>query len=386
MEIDSSLGKEDLAELNVAIVHYWFVTWRGGEKVVESLLKLFPKADIYTLFYDKRQFQTHLGNANVYSSCLDIPPFRRHYQKLFPLYPAGIKTLRLQKKYDVIISSESGPAKGISNPEKTPHLCYIHSPMRYCWGYTRVYLESMPKWSRKLAEWRFSKLREWDSTTVDNVDLFVANSQNVADRVGKFYGKDAEVCYPPIALDWFQNKLIANRREYYLSFGAITPYKNIRLLVETFNKLDEKLIIIGSGSEKSKLERIAGDNIQFKGHLAMSEVKAYMQHAKALLFPGEEDFGMAPLEVMSQGVPAIAFKKGGALETVRENRRNPAESAGIFFAEPTVACLLEALKRFEALEDEFDPAWIRNHARGFGEDYFQRKFCGYLLDLMNRNH
>ncbi len=375
----------DFTGLKVAIVHYWLVTWRGGEKVVESLLKLFPDADIYTLFYDRIACGPHLKNNRVYSSCLDHGLLRKHYQKLFPFYPAGIRSLKLQQKYDLIISSESGPAKGITNPDGTPHLCYIHTPMRYCWGFTQTYLDALPVWMRGVARRQFELLKEWDRTTIGNVDRYIANSRNVADRVKRFYGQPADVCYPPIALDLFKgdpDKHGKNCREYYLSFGAITPYKNVDLLVDTFNRTDHKLVVIGDGSEKSRLEKKANNNIEFKGTLPWPDVIRYIRDAKALLFPGEEDFGMVPLEVMSQGVPVIALRKGGALETVIENRQHPEQSSGIFFDDPDSRSLLAALVTFETLEDRFDPGWIKNHALSFSEDRFLREMSGHVSDLL----
>ncbi len=376
--------REDFSDLRVAFIHYWLVTWRGGEKVLKSMLKLFPKADVYTLFFDENNCRPHLGSVDVTTSCLDYPFLQKCYKQLFPFYPLGIKSLTLKGDYDLIISSESGPAKGISNPSGVPHLCYIHSPMRYCWGYTDIYLKSMPKWSRRIAKWRFKKLANWDLTTVDNVDAYVANSQNVVNRVKSFYSKKAEICYPPIALDLFDRDLVDNLKEHYLSFGAITPYKNVRLLVETFNKLGKKLVVIGTGSEKKKLERLASKNIAFLGKLNLDEVTSYIQKSKALLFPGDEDFGMVPLEVMSQGIPVIAFKKGGALETVVQNEHKPQESSGLFFDHPTIDSLTDAISRFEELENEFDPVWIRNHARKFGEDHFQFNIGEHILDLLNK--
>ena len=367
--------REELSQLRVALVHYWLVTWRGGEKVIESILKIFPKADVYTLFYDKGVCGPYLTNRNIYTSNLDRPFLRKHYQKLFPFYPTGIRSLKLKKPYDLIVSSESGPAKGISNPNGIPHVCYIHSPMRYCWGQTQTYLDVLPKWSRPIAKRQFDRLREWDRTTIENVDLYIANSKNVARRVNKYYQREAEICYPPIALDLFDNSITESTREYYLSFGAVTPAKNIALLVEAFNQIDKKLIIIGSGSEELKLRRLAKENICFTGELPLDQVIQYIQSARAMVFPGEEDFGMAPLEVMSQGVPVIALGQGGALESIVENVTKPQESSGLFFKEPTIKSLLNAITQFEEIESRFDPIWIRGHARKFGEDVFQQQFC-----------
>ena len=383
---ESSEMSADFAGLKVAIVHYWLVTWRGGEKVVESLLKLFPGADIYTLFYEKSVCQPYLKNNRVYTSCLDHGLLKKHYQKMFPFYPMGIQSLKLQKKYDLIISSESGPAKGIHIPDDTPHLCYTHTPMRYCWGFTQTYLDSMPGWMRGVAHWRFNKLRQWDKTTVENVDKYVANSQNVAERVRRYYGKTADVCYPPIALDLFEYDLVENNKEYYLSFGAITPYKKIDLLVETFNQLDRKLVVIGNGSEKKQLESLANENIVFTGPLPLADVITYFHNARALLFPGEEDFGMVPLEVMSQGVPVIAYRKGGALETVVEDLDRPEKSTGLFFNDQSVPSLLKSIERFESLEQHFDPSFIRNHARQFGEDQFLKVMTAQISRLLNNKN
>lgn len=361
-------------KVKVAIIHYWFITKRGGEKVVESLLKLYPNADIYTLFYDEKKYGNSLKNHKVYTSILNTPFLRKYYQKIFPLYPIGIRSLKLKEKYDLIISSESGPAKGVSIPNKTPHVCYIHSPMRYCWGFTNEYLKSMKPVLRPVANFFFKKLKKWDRTTIDNVDLYIANSKNVENRVKKYYNKEAKVIYPPIETHLFKKPLnLEIKNEYFLSFGAITPYKRIDLLVDCFNKNGEKLIVIGSGSEKEKLMKKARKNIEFKGFINDLEIESYIQKSKALVFPGEEDFGMIPLEVMSYGIPVIAFKKGGALETVVE-RLNIQKSSGIFFDEQNSKSLQKALDFFKKNEKYFDPEWIRNHARKFEEKNFLKQF------------
>ena len=361
--------------MKVAIIHYWFVTRRGGEKVVETILKNFPDADIYTLFYDKDSYGNYLEGHNVYTSILNKPFLRKKYQKIFPLYPIGIKSLRLKGDYDLIISSESGPAKGITNRKNIPHVCYIHSPMRYCWGFTDEYLRSVNKFVRPILAYFFERLRRWDKTTIKNVDLYLANSGNVANRVKKFYKRDAVVVYPPINKDFFEKETFSKeKKEFYLSFGAITPYKRIDLLVETFNKNGKPLIIIGYGSKKDSLQKKAYNNIKFEGKLSWKEVEAIFNKTKVLLFPGEEDFGMIPLEVMAYGIPVIAYKKGGALETVVENDKKINESSGIFFDEQTSASLNEALRKFDKYEHAFDPFRIKKHAEGFKEDVFIKKF------------
>lgn len=361
--------------MKVAIVHYWFVTRRGGEKVVESLLKLFPQADIYTLFYDPNTYGNHLKDHNVYVSALGrIPFFRKHYQKIFPLYPIGIRSLRLKDDYDLIISSESGPAKGIKISDNTPHICYIHSPMRYCWGFTEEYLKSLPKVVRPLASLLFKELREWDRTTIDNVDLYIANSENVRKRVNKFYSRETEVIHPPIEKRLFEGDILKHQGDQYLSFGAITPYKRIDLLVDAFNKNGKKLVIIGDGTERVKLQSRAKSNITFTGILSWPEIESHIYKSRALVFPGEEDFGMIPLEVMAYGLPVIAYRKGGALETVVENSVDVSRSTGLFFDHQTIESLDTAIEKFESQAELFNSQWIRSHAFQFNEEIFLDKF------------
>lgn len=362
--------------MKVAIVHYWFVTRRGGEKVVESILKIFPDADIYTLFYDETTYGDHLKNNKVYTSKLNRSSFlRKHYQKIFPLYPYGIKSLKLQDDYDLIISSESGPAKGIDIPKETPHLCYIHSPMRYCWGFTQDYLNSLPKIVSPFVNYLFYRLRKWDETTINNVTHYIANSGNVANRVEKFYNKKASVIHPPIALELFEHRIKRSENpKHYLSFGAITPYKRIDLLVNVFNNNGKDLIIIGDGSERKKLEKKANSNIKFLGVLEWNEIEEVFKDTKALLFPGEEDFGMIPLEVMAYGIPVLAYGKGGALETVVENKKVINKSSGFFFNEQTENSLNSCIQEFEEKVHLFDEKWIINHARKYGEDVFLNNF------------
>lgn len=342
---------------------------------MESLLKIYPNADIYTLFYDRHKYGNHLGDHNVYASKLNTPLLRKHYQKIFPLFPYGVRSLRLKEKYDLIISSESGPAKGIRIPDGTPHICYIHTPLRYCYSHRQDYLEAMPKLLRPIGNYFFHRLRKWDEKTVDNVDLYIANSQNTANRVKEYYQREAKVIYPPIADNLFKNENSANsKKEHYVSFGAMVPYKKIDILIEAFNQTDRKLIVIGEGSEKKKLMKKAGDNISFKGELSWQQVEKILQGTKALLFPGEEDFGLIPLEVMSFGVPVIAYRKGGALETVLENRNDISRATGVFFKEQTPKSVLDAINYFEKIAHLFKPSFINNHASKFKETVFINRF------------
>lgn len=370
--------------MKVAIVHYWFITRRGGEKVVESILKLYPNADIYTLFYDPKKYGDYLNNHKIYTSKLNRSFLRKRYQKIFPLYPVGVRSLQLKEKYDLIISSESGPVKGIPNHYNVPHLCYIHSPMRYCWSHKKMYLDAVPTIIRPIMSFFLERLRRYDSTTVKNVDMFVSNSKNVANRVANYYSRESEIVYPPISEDLFQDtKAVDADRSAYLSFGAITPYKKIDLLIDTFNANGKKLIVVGEGSEKEKLKRKANKNIIFMGEVPWGELRDIIYHSKALLFPGEEDFGMIPLEVMAHGIPVIAYGKGGALETVIENKERVEKSSGIFFDNQSQESLEKALSYFEEIENKFDPLWIKEHAKKFSESQFLKHFQSKVAFLLN---
>lgn len=370
--------------MKVAIVHYWFITRRGGEKVVESILKLYPQADIYTLFYDKETYGNHLESHQIYTSKYDTLFFRKHYQKIFPLYPLAIKSLKLKKNYDLIISSESGPAKGIKIKNNAKHICYIHSPMRYCWGFTNEYLASINPLFRPLAKYFFEKLKQWDLTTVNNVDVYIANSNNVANRVKKYYNRESDVIYPPIDSKNFIEDYKENKKKYYLSFGAITPYKRIDLLIDCFNKNGEKLLIIGEGSEKEKLMRKAKKNIKFLGFVNDDDLVSFISNSRALLFPGEEDFGMIPLEVMSKGVPVIAYNRGGALETVLQSEKIK-YSTGIFFEKQNSLSIQKAIDKYKKVEHKFDSNFIRSHAKKFEENIFLSRFENAVNRLKSKD-
>jgi len=371
--------------MKVAVIHYWFITRRGGEKVVESILKLYPDADIYTLFYDEKKYGNHISKHKIYTSILNKSFLRKYYQKLFPLYPLAIKSLKLQQEYDLIISSESGPAKGVQINNKTPHVCYIHSPMRYAWSHTEMYVKSASPMVRPLLSFFFKRLKKWDRSTIENVDLYIANSTNVANRVSKYYNRSSKVVYPPIEEALFTKVHKESSKEFYLSFGAITPYKRIDLLVEAFNQNGKPLVIIGEGSEREKLVKMAKSNIQFKTCDTWAEVEYCLAKSRALLFPGEEDFGMIPLEVMAYGLPVLAYAKGGALETVVEDRTKVEQSSGLFFKEQTIESIQQVLEDFEAVEHQFHKEWIISHAKKFRESNFLSKFKSLVDSLLKES-
>lgn len=371
-------------KMKVAIVHYWFTNRRGGERVVESLLKLYPKADIYTLFYDKNKYGGYLNGRPVFTSILDNRLFRKNHHLFFPLFPLGIKSLRLKKTYDLVISSESGPAKGIKVPTSTPHICYVHTPMRYCWSHTAEYTNNKPLLIKGVLNVLFYLLKKWDETTINNVDYYIANSNNVNNRIKKYYKKDSEVIFPPIRDELFSKPLVKKekRKQHFLSFGALVPYKRIDLLIKAFKGREDKLVVIGTGPEYNKLKKEAPLNVELVGHASWQRVEELIHSSNALLFPGEEDFGMIPLEVMAYGLPVIAFAKGGALETVM-HEENIEKSTGVFFHDQTVQAISDAIDYFNKINSKFDPQFIRNHAKQFREEVFLNKFKCTIKDFLN---
>jgi glycosyltransferase involved in cell wall biosynthesis len=349
--------------MRVAIVHYWLVSMRGGEKVVEALCDLYPDADIFTLVYDPSRVSEKIRSHTVKTSFLQrIPGAVRNYQSLLPLMPFALESFDLSG-YDLILSSESGPAKGIIPQPHTPHICYCHSPMRYIWDHYQTYLSTAGRLQRIAMPFMAPMLRSWDVNTSTRVDRFVANSHHVAARIRKYYRRPATVLYPPVNVgDFAPSREIG---DFYLCAGQIVPYKRLDIAVAAFTKMGRNLVVIGEGKGIAELKRQAGPTVQFLGRVAFSELKDKLARCRALIFPGEEDFGIVPVEAMASGRPVIAFGSGGALETVVPGR------TGILFDEQSVEALIDAVLEFEATERSFSPQAIRTHAGWFSEERFK---------------
>ncbi|MET3855760.1 glycosyltransferase [Rhizobium sp. OAE497] len=349
--------------MRVAIVHYWLVSMRGGEKVVEALCDMYPEADIFTLVYDESRVSEKIKRHKVTSSFLQkIPGAVKHYQSLLPLMPFALESLDLSG-YDLIISSESGPAKGIIAPPHSTHVCYCHSPMRYIWDHYHSYRANAGLASRMLLPWMAPLLRSWDVSTSMRVDRFVANSHHVRARIGKYYGRSATVIYPPVAVDDYAPA--TETGDFYLCAGQLVSYKRVDLAVRAFTKMGRNLVVIGEGKELAALKAIAGPTITFLGRAPFPVLKEKLARCKALIFPGEEDFGLIPVETMASGRPVIAFGSGGALETVVPGL------SGVLFHEQTPEAIIEAVHAFEAESAAFDPAAIREHAARFSTRNFK---------------
>lgn len=358
--------------MRCAIVHYWLLGMRGGEKVVEALCHLLPEPDIFTLFYDPDRVSPFLRSHRVTASFLN--PLRRHHRSLLPLMPLALEQFDL-RGYDLVISSESGPAKGVITSAQTRHICYCHTPMRYLWDLYPAYLHEWTRSSTKRVAMGLltNYLRLWDYSSASHVDEFIANSRNVQNRIWKAYRRDSEVIYPPVAVDDFY---IGAPQDYYLIVSELVPYKRIAGAVRYFTKTGRRLRIAGGGPEYRELKRIAGPSVEFCGRVPDSELRELYAHCRALVVPGEEDFGIAIVEALASGKPIIALAKGGALESAPE--ANP--RAGFFYPEDTEAQLAQSVKEFEREEPFLSPTAIRACAARFSERSFHLEMSKLLLD------
>jgi glycosyltransferase involved in cell wall biosynthesis len=373
----------------IAIVHYWFVNRRGGERVVETLADMFPNADLYSLVVDYEKLSPLLRKRSVKTSFLQkIPGSRRWHRHLLPLYPFALEQFDL-RGYDLVLSSESGPAKGVLTDSHSCHICYCHSPMRYLWDFYHDYRNgrSFGALSRPVFSAAAHYLRLWDAATASRVDHFVANSQNVAGRIRKHYRRESTVIHPPVRV---QAGYLANRIEdYYLVAGQLVDYKRIDLAVEACNRMGRRLHIVGEGEQWKTLRKQAGTTIKFCGALSDEDLGEQYAHCRALLFPGEEDFGIVPVEALSFGRPVIAFGRGGVMETVKgfyPDAPAPAEtSCGVFFREQAADCLVDAIRAFEAAESKFSPFFIRQQAERFDEIHFKDKFGQFVSEKLEES-
>ncbi len=358
--------------MRVALVHYWLVGMRGGERVLESLCELYPEADIFTLVLDPSAISSRIARHRIKTSFLQTIGGRRHYRRMLPLMPFALESLDLTP-YDLVISSEAGPAKGIVPRPDALHICYCHSPMRYIWDLQPEYMRESGWMTRAMLSLSGPVLRHWDVTTAARVDHFIANSRFVARRIEKFYRRQATVIHPPVDLARFS--IAASPGDYFLCAGQITPSKRIDLAVEAFSRNGLPLRVVGDGVTP-QLRAAAGPNIQFLGPLDQAGMEEQFAGCQALVFPGVEDFGIVPLEVMASGRPVIAFGRGGATETILPGR------TGLFFDEQTPESLGAAVRDFVRQRERFDPATIRAHAARFDAAHFATRLSGFIADKL----
>ncbi len=359
--------------MKIALVHDWLVTFGGAEWVLKCIYDLYPSV-IYTLVKNESFIKNSpFKEAKIYTSFIQNLPFSQtKYRNYLPFFPIAIEQFDLSE-YDIIISSSFAVAKGVLTNHEQLHISYCHTPVRYAWDLYHNYLKEKKLNFLKstIAKATLHYLRMWDVISSNRVDYYIANSRYVANRIKKIYGKEAKVIYPPINLELF--KYEGNKDNYYIYAGRLTNvYKRVDMIVEAFNKIGKKLLIVGDGEDLNKLKRIARGNIEFLGWKNRDELSILLGKAKALIMPSIEDFGMIALEAQACGTPVIAFKGGGALETVIDG------ITGIFFDKQDANSLIEAIERFESTEDKFDTQIIRNNSERFSEFRFKREFKDFV--------
>lgn len=372
--------------MRVAIIHYWFVSHRGGERVVEALGELFPQADLFALVAEPNALAPELRKHKLSTSFLQrLPGSRKWHRYMLPLYPLAIEQFDL-RGYDLVISLESGPAKGVITYPETCHVCYCLTPMRYLWNFYQHYKKGsgLGVITKPFFTLTAHYARLWDFASAARVDHFGAISRAVAARVKKYYRREAEVIYPPVDVGAAQPSGISE--DYYLVVGQLVSYKRVDLAIEACNRLHRPLRIVGMGEEYRHLRRRAGSSVSFLGSLSDAEVRDQYSRCRALLFPGEEDFGMVPVEAQAAGRPVIAFGKGGACETVlgvgADDDARPERSTGVLFREQTVDSMVNAILQFEADEHCYSRAFIRAHAAQFDRKHFLDKMSNFLAEKL----
>lgn len=360
----------------VALAHHWLVGMRGGEKVLEQICAVLPGATIYTLVAQPEKLSAALRSHPIHTSWLQrLPGGTRHYRKLLPLFPAAVSSLKVEGPVDVVVSSDASVIKGLSIPEGMPHICYCHSPPRYLWDLQEDYAGSAET-GGALGQALFRRVvpyvREFDRQAAARVTHFIANSEFVRQRIRDFYGREAEVIHPPVELNEYTPSGLPPE-DFHLVVSQLVPYKRIDLAIMAFNRLRRKLVVIGEGSERARLEKMAGPTITFLGAQPTPILRDHYQRCRALVFPGVEDFGITPLEAQACGRPVIAYRAGGALETVREH------VTGLFFDAPMGESLAEAVEQLDRME--LDPAECRRGAERFSPENFRIKFENFFIKV-----
>ena len=352
---------------------------RGGEKVIEALLELFPQADIFTHVYNPQNISSSINSKRVFTSKISRLPFaRKFYQFYMPLMPKALIDFNLQE-YDLVISSESGPAKGVVPGPNAYHICYCHSPMRYLWDMYHDYFLGTSPFVRFFMQRLVPKLRVWDIMSANLVDCFIVNSNYIAKRVRRYYNRESIVIYPPVNIEKFlsvKRSPSASTDGFYLFFGQLTGYKRVDIAIEACIKSGRKLVVAGAGADKKLMKNYGNNNqITFKGKVSDDEICELYAKATALLFPGIEDFGIIPVEATAAGCPVIAYRDGGAIETVKEN------VTGLFFDEQTSSSLEQAIKRFECIQEQFNNReQFNSHVEQFSGKIFKEKISGIVAE------
>jgi glycosyltransferase involved in cell wall biosynthesis len=367
--------------LKTAIIHDWFTTYAGSERCVESFTNIWPNADVYSLvdFLDDRDRQIILKGKFANTTFVQkLPLANRYHRHYFPIFPLAIEQLDLSG-YELIISSSHAFAKGVLTNSNQLHICYCHTPIRYAWDLTNQYFNEttfVNRIQKLVLQPVLHNIRTWDVISSNRVDHFIANSNYIATRIKKVYRRDAEVIYPPVDTSKFTCE--SKKENYYLTSSRFVPYKKIDLIAEAFSRMpDKKLIIIGEGSDEKKIKAKSGKNVEMLGYKRAEELAGFMKHARAFVFAAEEDFGITVIEALSCGTPVIALNKGGTAETIIDGKY------GIHFSEQNTKEIIDAISRFEKIENSFDSKLLSDYARKFDRSVFEENIRSFVSNKCN---
>jgi glycosyltransferase involved in cell wall biosynthesis len=356
----------------IAIVHEWFTSMRGGEKCVEALREVFPESDVFGLLHIPGSVSPTIERGGIHTSFIQhLPGAAVHYRRYLPLFPAAVERFDM-RGYDLVISSNHCVAKGVNVPSGALHVCYCHTPMRYIWS---LYDEYFGKGRAGLVtrtgmRLNLGRLRRWDKKTAANPRHFIANSRNVQERIASIYGRESDVIYPPVDTQRFPPA--ATNDGFYLMVTALVPYKSVDLAITAFNRTGDTLVIVGEGPDRRRLEQLAGPTVHFEGWKSDEDLVGFYARCAGLVFTGEEDFGIVPVEAIASGKPVLAYAKGGALETVVDGE------TGVLFDKPTVDSLIAGLHRMR--NTPFDPQFLHRYALRFDREKYKESMRSFILE------
>src|SRR5829696_6506176 len=360
----------------VVLVHDWLTGYRGGEKCLAALCRRFPEAPLYTLLHAKGTLPDVIERMSIHPSLLQrLPRIDRYYRYTLPLMPlaAGWRV----PDCDLVVSLSHAVAKSAKAPEGVPHVCYCFTPMRYAWHMRASYFAGrVGGLKARTVDALLAAIRAWDKRTASRVTHFIAISETIRKRIADSYGRDSVVIHPPVDTDFYTPDPAVRREDFYLVISAFAPYKRVDLAVEACHRLGRRLVVIGSGQDADRLRALAGPTVEFLGWRPDAELRDHLRRCRALLFPGEEDFGIVPVEANACGTPVVAYARGGATETVIPLDRDGA--TGEWFEEQTVDSLVAALEGLETNEDRLDPEVARRQALKFEQRRYESELLGYL--------
>ena len=372
--------------MKIALVHDWLTGMRGGEKCLEVLCRRFPNARLFTLLHARGSTSPRIERMRITTSFLQrIPGAVRHYRYLLPLMPSAAEALPIPRDVDLVVSFSHAVAKSVKPPPGVPHVCYCFTPMRYAWHRRDDYFPTAGRFSNvpigAVRNFMLDRLCRWDRAAADRVSHFVAISRTVKKRIRECYDRDSDIIYPPVDTQFYTPADVP-REDFLLCVSALAPYKRIDLAIEACNRLGRRLVVIGDGPQRSQLERLAGPTVEMLGWQDDERILWHLRRAAALLFPGNEDFGIVPLEAQACGTPVLAFDAGGATETVlAATEREP--GSGLFFREQTVESLCEVIGLFDGHPRWFDAEVSRRQAERFCGERFEKELVEYMYGVCN---